>query len=66
MRQIDLPRAIGFKEPNMIKNYEMGRLPRLQVLARLAGALEVTIDWILVGEKIINRESDPVLQGGEP
>jgi hypothetical protein len=29
------------------KNYEIGRLPRLQVLARLAGALEVMIDWIL-------------------
>jgi hypothetical protein len=29
----------------------MGRLPRLQVLVRLAGALEVTIELILVGLK---------------
>jgi DNA-binding XRE family transcriptional regulator len=51
MRQITLARAIGFTDPNTIKNYEMGRLPRLQVLARLAGAPEVTIEWILVGGK---------------
>jgi hypothetical protein len=37
--------------PYHIKNYKMGRLPRLQVLARLAGVLEVTIDWVLVGGK---------------
>jgi transcriptional regulator with XRE-family HTH domain len=51
MRQIDRTRAMGFKDPNTSKNYEMGRLPRRQVLARLTGALEVTIDWILVRPK---------------
>jgi hypothetical protein len=51
VRQIDLPRAIGFKDPNTIKNYEMERLPRLQVLVRLASGLEVTVEWILVGGK---------------
>jgi transcriptional regulator with XRE-family HTH domain len=34
---------------NTIKNYEMGRLPRLQVLVRLAAALDVTIDCDLAG-----------------
>jgi hypothetical protein len=29
----------------------MGRLPRLQVLASLAGALEISIEWILVAAK---------------
>jgi hypothetical protein len=31
------------QDPNTIKNYEMGGLPRLQILVRLAGALEVAI-----------------------
>ena len=44
----ELACAIGFKDLNAIKNYEMGRLPRLQILLRLAGALEVTIERMLV------------------
>jgi hypothetical protein len=42
---------IRFKDPDSIKNCEMGRLARLQVFVRLVGALEVAIDWILVGGK---------------
>ena len=34
-----------------LRIYEMGGLPRLQILVRLAGALEVAIDRILIGSK---------------
>jgi hypothetical protein len=34
--------------PRTLKNYELGRLPRLEVLVRLAGMFEVSVEWILV------------------
>jgi hypothetical protein len=39
------------KTPIRLRIYEMGGLPRLQILVRLAGALEVAIDRILIGSK---------------
>jgi hypothetical protein len=40
--------AIGKKDPNMIKNFEInGRLPRLEYFARLVIALDTTFEALL-------------------
>jgi len=54
MTPTELAKAIGLKNPNTIKNYEInGRIPRVEYLARLAVALETSIDWILLGGRAL-------------
>lgn len=50
LSQGEVARRLGFKDANTVKNYEQGRIPRGDILERLAGVLGVSSRWLLTGE----------------
>ena len=59
LRQVEFGRIIGASKVS-VSNYERGRIPQVDILAKIARIGHTTIDRLLTGEERISEEQEGV------